>query len=77
MKSTHTRRDFILAGTAAGGGLLLTGFPAATMGSQIPADQPQKEKEKPAENISPAEDLMREHGLLGAFCSSTTIRRGV
>ncbi len=63
MKSTHTRRDFILAGTAAGGGLLLAGLPAAVTASQTPAGQSQKEKEKPAEDISPAEDLMREHGL--------------
>ena len=63
MKSTHTRRDFILAGTAAGGGLLLAGFPATAMAAQTPAGQPQKEKAKPAEDISPGEDLMREHGL--------------
>ena len=63
MKSTHTRRDFILAGTATGGGLLLAGFPATAMAAQTPAGQSQKEKPKPAEDISPAEDLMREHGL--------------
>ena len=63
MKSTHTRRDFILAGTAVGGGLLLADFPARAVGSQVAVDQSEKEKEKPAEDISPAEDLMREHGL--------------
>jgi len=63
MQSTHTRRDFILAGTATGGGLLLAGISATGMAAQPPAGQSQKEKAKPAEDISPGEDLMREHGL--------------
>jgi hemerythrin-like domain-containing protein len=62
MTSTHTRRDFILAGTAAGGGLILAGLPATGMALQ-PSGQAGREKAKPAEDISPAEDLMREHGL--------------
>jgi hemerythrin-like domain-containing protein len=63
MNSTHTRRDFILAGTAASGGLLLSGFPATAVASDQPTDQSEKENAKTEEDVSPAEDLMREHGL--------------
>jgi hemerythrin-like domain-containing protein len=61
--STHTRREFFLSGTIAGGGLLLAGFPENILAQNKPADQPQKENEK-EEEVSPAEDLMREHGVL-------------
>jgi len=65
IKSTHTRRDFILAGTATGGGLLLAGLPGAALAAELSAEQAEKEKDKTKaeEEISPAEDLMREHGL--------------
>ncbi|MGD0517473.1 MAG: hemerythrin domain-containing protein [Thermoguttaceae bacterium] len=63
LKSKHTRRDFILAGTATGGGLLLAGYAPTAMGAQIPLQKSEKEKAKAGEDISPAEDLMREHGL--------------
>jgi hemerythrin-like domain-containing protein len=52
----HTRRQFLWAGTAAGGLL------AATV---VRADEPaDKQGAKTAEDVSPAEDLMREHGVL-------------
>jgi hemerythrin-like domain-containing protein len=63
LKSTHTRRDFILAGAVTGGGLLLAEFPPKVMAAEKSAYQSQKENAKTAEDISPAEDLMREHGL--------------
>ncbi len=54
----HTRRDFILAGTGLGGGLLLTGFAGATRAAAKPAPNTDEG------DVSPAEDLMREHGVL-------------
>ncbi len=53
----HTRRQFLWAGTAAAGGLLAT--------SALRADEPaDKQEAKTADDVSPAEDLMREHGVL-------------
>ncbi len=53
----HTRRQFLWAGTAAAGGLL-----AATA---LRADGPaERQAANTAEDVSPAEDLMREHGVL-------------
>jgi hemerythrin-like domain-containing protein len=54
----HTRRQFLWAGTAAAGGLLAA--------SGLRADEPAKKAatEKMAEDVSPVEDLMREHGVL-------------
>lgn len=62
-RSAHTRRDFILAGTVSGGGLLLTAFPQIARAMETSPDKAQNEKAKTAEDVSPAEDLMREHGL--------------
>ncbi len=53
------RRRFIQTAAAAGGGLWLTG---CTAGGRIGAAR--KEEGKPEEEVSPAEDLMREHGVL-------------
>jgi hemerythrin-like domain-containing protein len=60
-KLTHTRRDFLLSGTTAGG-LFLAGYPALAVTAAEPPGQPQKENAE--EEISPAEDLMREHAVL-------------
>jgi hemerythrin-like domain-containing protein len=54
-----TRRDFLRQSSVAGAGLLV---PAAAAAQQ----KPEKDADKPKgdEGVSPAEDLMREHGLL-------------
>lgn len=53
-KSGSSRRHFLLAGTAAGAGVLIAKpFEPALAGDPAPT-----------EDISPAEDLMREHGVL-------------
>ena len=54
-----TRRRFLHQTSIAGAGLLV---PVAAMAQQKPA--PQNDKPKGDEGISPAEDLMREHGVL-------------
>jgi hemerythrin-like domain-containing protein len=56
--SIKTRRNFLRDTTIAGAGLLVPALAAA----QKPA--PKSDKPKGDEGISPAEDLMREHGLL-------------
>ncbi|HWO28880.1 MAG TPA: hemerythrin domain-containing protein [Candidatus Acidoferrum sp.] len=58
-----TRRRFLQHSSVAGAGLLI---PAAAFAVQ-PKNSPDKnspDKDQGAENISPAEDLMREHGVL-------------
>jgi hemerythrin-like domain-containing protein len=55
LKSTRTRREFILAGAATGSGILLAAANATAAAA---------EKSKTQEDVSPAEDLMREHGVL-------------
>ncbi len=53
----QTRRQFLWAGTAAAGGLLAAGV--------VRADEPAENRAaNTAEDVSPAEDLMREHGVL-------------
>jgi hemerythrin-like domain-containing protein len=59
-KFMHTRRDFILAGTAMG---TIAGFPSIVMSAEKQVSQVQNDKTK-ADEVSPAEDLMREHGVL-------------
>jgi hemerythrin-like domain-containing protein len=55
----NTRRNFLRDTAIAGAGLFV---PALAAGQQEPA--PEKEMAKGDEGISPAEDLMREHGVL-------------
>jgi hemerythrin-like domain-containing protein len=59
-RSGHTRRQFLLTGTATGTGLLLAGIVTPTQASE----DPKKGDAQAPEEISPAEDLMREHGVL-------------
>jgi hemerythrin-like domain-containing protein len=55
MSKVATRRDFLGQTAAAGAGALAAGF--------VPPGQ-KKAKESDEEDVSPAEDLMREHGVL-------------
>jgi hemerythrin-like domain-containing protein len=63
-KSGHSRRQFLLAGTSAGTGLLIAGIAAATQAGEASKATPKKGGAQAPEEISPAEDLMREHGIL-------------
>jgi hemerythrin-like domain-containing protein len=49
-----TRRNFVVRSTVVGAGLVIPGLASAVAGAE----------EKGKEDISPAEDLMREHGVL-------------
>jgi hemerythrin-like domain-containing protein len=57
--SSSTRRQFLQSTSTAGAGLLL---PALALAG--PQKVPAPAKKNDAEDISPAEDLMREHGVL-------------
>ncbi len=63
-RANHSRRDFLLTGTAMGSGLLLAGFSRIAAAADNPGDEQRKDTPEAEEEISPAEDLMREHGVL-------------
>jgi len=56
----HSRRHFLAAGTIGSAGLWLG---SVATGGEAPA-KPPTPQEQPEEDVSPAEDLMREHGVL-------------
>ena len=58
-----TRRDFLSLTHAAGAGLLLAAVASPAI-AQRPNAGGAKKKEEEEEKVSPAEDLMREHGVL-------------
>ena len=60
----QTRREFILAGTTAGSGLIVAGLATTASPAQDKTDDVRSDEAKPDAMISPAEDLMREHGVL-------------
>jgi hemerythrin-like domain-containing protein len=62
-ESLSTRRNFLRSTSVAGASLLV---PVLAVAQQKAAPEKQKDKDgdKKDEDISPAEDLMREHGLL-------------
>ncbi len=60
LESSSTRRRFLRQGSIAGA-VLITPLSFA---QQKPGEKEKGEKEKEGEKISPAEDLMREHGVL-------------
>ncbi len=64
-ESHSTRRNFLRDTSFAGAGLLVPMIAGAQQKAEEQKQEaPEKEKEKGDEGISPAEDLMREHGLL-------------
>src|SRR4051812_11397883 len=63
--SAGTRREFIRLTGVTGTGLLATAFAAAAAGDDEGEKKAKgKEAAKEEEDVSPAEDLMREHGVL-------------
>ena len=62
--SASTRRQFLLTGTVTGTGLLVAGIIATTQAGEDPKAAPEGDDAHAPEEISPAEDLMREHGVL-------------
>ncbi|MBZ5553887.1 MAG: hemerythrin domain-containing protein [Acidobacteriia bacterium] len=64
MKRPHERREFLLdAGLLVAGTAILPAY--VSTAQQVPAEKdPKKPPEDPAEDVSPPEDLMREHGVL-------------
>ena len=58
-----TRRRFLQHSSVAGAGLLIPAAAFAVQQKKSP-DKNSPDKDQGAENISPAEDLMREHGVL-------------
>jgi hemerythrin-like domain-containing protein len=73
------RRDFFRVSTATGTGLLITSLGQVAHGQQHDPtkDQGRKQDEHGEEEVSPAEDLMREHGVLKRIllCYGEAIRR--
>jgi hemerythrin-like domain-containing protein len=62
IKTKHSRRQFLLAGTATGTGLVITGFAGSSKAAEAAA--PAETETQTPQDISPPEDLMREHGVL-------------
>jgi hemerythrin-like domain-containing protein len=60
--SGHSRRQFLLAGTATGTGLAICNFAGIAAAAEVAAPSPSGAQTP--EDISPPEDLMREHGVL-------------
>ena len=60
LESSSTRRHFLRQGSIAGAALVAP----LSFAQQKPEGKEKGEKEKEDEKISPAEDLMREHGVL-------------
>jgi hemerythrin-like domain-containing protein len=59
----NSRRKFLGGAVAAGGGLLLTAC-STTQGNTVTKEDKSMTKDEKEEEVSPAEDLMREHGIL-------------
>ena len=60
----NTRREFLLASAVTGSGLVVAGLAGTAIPAERKGGDPQKDETKPEEEVSPAEDLMREHGAL-------------
>ena len=60
--SGPSRRDFLLAGTAVGTGFVISGFPIGLRADEPAA--PAKGAQPVMADVTPPEDLMREHGIL-------------
>src|ERR1043166_7469366 len=61
---SFSRRNWIRSTATSIGGLMAAGGGAILFGQQKPEGQAKKGGEKEMEGVSPAEDLMREHGVL-------------
>jgi hemerythrin-like domain-containing protein len=62
--ATKTRREFLLSGTVTGSGIAMAMLSGAAARAEDKEGGPRKGEIMPREEVSPAEDLMREHGAL-------------
>lgn len=63
-RSWHSRRQFLQVGTLTGSGFLVAGISAAAEAGEDRKAAPKQGGGQAPEAVSPAEDLMREHGVL-------------
>ncbi len=61
-KSDYSRRQFLLTGTATGTAVMTAAFAGSIEAAEATA--PAKNEPQPAIDVTPPEDLMREHGIL-------------
>lgn len=63
-ENDQDRRTFLQGAALASGGLLLTSFAPSSWADPRAQTAPAAKPDETAEDVSPAEDLMREHGVL-------------
>jgi hemerythrin-like domain-containing protein len=64
MTNTRDRRDFLKHAALTSGGVLIAGWTVPAHATPTPQTAPSAAHDEADEDVSPAEDLMREHGVL-------------